>query len=167
MFEKGSYVIKAMNKVCKVEDIVKVDENKDKLYYLLIPIEEQSGKIFVPIDRADLCMRSVMSIEQVEKLIADVPRIKEMIVDDEKMLELRYKEVMKSEEPELLVGMIKLIYLRSKKRTEEGKKNTVMDQKYYRLAEDCLYSEIAFVLGKDKGEIREMIEKSCEKNTDI
>jgi CarD family transcriptional regulator len=41
MYEIGEYIVKPMNGVCKVEDITCVDmpgADKNKIYYLLIPI---------------------------------------------------------------------------------------------------------------------------------
>ena len=47
--------------------------------------------------------------------------------------------------------------LRKKQRSEQGKKSTATDERYFKLAEDHLYSELAFALGKDKNEMRQLI----------
>ena len=80
----------------------------------------------------------------------------EWIISD-KLREQKYKEIIKSSDPFLLVGMIKSIYIRKLFRSESGKKNTAIDERYYKLAETMLCSEIAFVLGKNKEEIKEHI----------
>lgn len=164
MFQKGSYVIKTMNKVCRVEDIVKLDSS-EKEYYLLIPLEEKGAKIFVPVERTATSVREIMSKEAVMDLIAKIPKIEETYIDNEKLREQKYKEIIKCNNPELLVGIIKMIFLRNRKRTEQGKKSTTIDQKYYKLAEDYLYSEMAFVLKKEKSEIQQIIKDTCENNT--
>ena len=38
-----------------------------------------------------------------------------------------------------------------------GKKSTVSDERYFRLAENYLYSELALALGKRKEEMRQLI----------
>ena len=50
----------------------------------------------------------------------------------------------------MLVKIIKTMLLRQQKRTNQGKKSTIMDDRYFKLAEDFLYSELAFAIGKDK-----------------
>lgn len=157
----GCYVVKTMDKVCRVENIVKMDKS-EKEYYLLIPINEKSAKVFVPVERAESSMREVMSREAVMRLIKKIPQIEETYVDNEKLREQKYKEVIKSYDPELLVGIIKMIFLRNKKRMENGKKSTATDQKYFKLAEDFLYSEMAFVLQIERSEIQQMIRTTCE-----
>ena len=48
MYKIGDYVVKANNGVCKIEDILHPDLpgiDKDKMYYLLIPIECSHSKL--------------------------------------------------------------------------------------------------------------------------
>ena len=58
---------------------------------------------------------------------------------------------------EKLASMIKTIYNRKCKRISEGKKVTVVDEKYFRQAEEQLFGELAFALDVDKTKISEMI----------
>ena len=52
--------------------------------------------------------------------------------------------------------------MRRKQRTEQGKKSTATDERYFKLAEDSLYSELAFALGKEKNEMRQLITDTIE-----
>ena len=58
--------------------------------------------------------------------------------------------------------IIKTIYLRKKERIAEGKKMTYSDEKYYRIAEDNLYGEVAVVLSMTKEEAKEFVERKVE-----
>ena len=45
MYEIGSYVVKANNGVCRIEDILHLDlpgTDRNRLYYLLIPLENKN-----------------------------------------------------------------------------------------------------------------------------
>ena len=55
------------------------------------------------------------------------------------------------------VRLIKCIYNRKIKRIESGKKITATDEKYMRLAEEALYSELAIALGISKNKVLEII----------
>lgn len=42
-----------------------------------------------------------------------------------------------------------------------------MDAHYSKSAEDCLYSELAFAIGKEKSEMRQLIADTIKKNVNI
>lgn len=160
MYEIGDYVIKPSDGVCRIENILHLDMSgvdKNKLYYLLIPVGEKNRKIYIPVDTADKGTRKTMSEEEAWKLIDKIPDIEEIWVDNEKLREQRYKEAIKSYHPEALIGIIKATYSRNKKRLEQGKKNTLIDERYFKLAEHNLYSELAFAMNKNEDEICQII----------
>ena len=68
------------------------------------------------------------------------------------MREEEYKECLKSCECKEWIKIIKTAYLRKQRRQAEGKKLTVLDMKYWKQAEDNLYSEfsVLFNIPKDK-----------------
>ena len=51
MFKKGDYVAYSNNGICRVEDtvIMSMPEGK-KEYYTLLPINEPTAKIYLPLD---------------------------------------------------------------------------------------------------------------------
>ena len=56
MYEIGSYVVKANNGVCRIADVLHLDlpgTDKNRLYYLLIPLENKNSKLYVPTDTAE------------------------------------------------------------------------------------------------------------------
>ena len=67
--------------------------------------------------------------------------------------------------PEDLVAIIRMTYLRKKKRSEQGKKSTVSDDRFFRLAENYLYSELGFALNKDKDEVCRLIIDTVKKHS--
>jgi CarD family transcriptional regulator len=163
MYQIGDYIVKSSNGVCRIEDITHLDMpgvDKNKMYYLLIPLEDYTGKIYAPIDLIDASTRTVMTEEEAWKLIDKIPEVEETWIDNDKLRQEKYKDVVKNCDPEALVGMIKMVYLRKKKRLEQGKKSTVVDERYFKVAENNLYSELGFALHKDKDEICNLIKES-------
>ncbi len=166
MYSVGDYVVKANNGVCRVEDIVHLDVSnvsKDKLYYLLIPQADRGAKLYVPVDTNSTSIRSVLSEEGAWSIIEEIPDIEETWIANDKQREQEYKEALKSCDPRLLVDIIKNIYLRKKKRQAEGKKSTSVDDRYFNLAEQALYSELAFAIGREPDEINEIIQDKINK----
>ena len=73
-----------------------------------------------------------------------------------------YKKAMKSCDLRQWVQVIKALLLRKEEREANGKKVTVTDERYMKLAEDGLYSELSLVMGKDREEIREKFLDYCK-----
>ncbi len=160
MYSVGDYVVKANNGVCRIADILHLDvssEKKDRLYYLLIPQADKGAKVYVPVDTGSSSIRGVLSEEKAWSVIKRIPDIDEAKITNDKQREQEYKDALKSCDPDLLVGVIKNIYLRREKRQAEGKKSTSVDDRYFKLAEDALFSELAFAIGTDQSEINQII----------
>ena len=165
VYQIGDYIVKSTDGVCKVEDILHLNMSGvdcKKEYYLLIPVGEKAEKIYVPVD-TKTNIRKAMTEEEALKLIDKIPEIEEMWVDNEKMREQRYKEAVRSGDPESLISIIKMIYLRKQKRMAQGKKTMMVDERYFQKAEQSLYSELGFALGKNKDEVCRIIEESVKR----
>lgn len=166
MYEIGEYIVKANNGICRIEDIVHLDfssADKNMLYYVLIPINDEKEKIYMPTNTENISVRKVMTSDEALELISKISEMNQTWIVNEKLREQRYKEAVRSNNPAELVGIIKLIYIRKQERLEQGKKTTTVDEKYFRIAEDRLYSELQFALNKTREEVCALIEEYCTK----
>ncbi len=59
-------------------------------------------------------------------------------------------------------SIIKSIYARKQERMEQGKKITTTDDKYFKRAEDVLFSELSFVLNIPKDKMEQFISDTIE-----
>lgn len=160
MFETGDYVVYGHNGICQVIGVTTMDMpgiSKDRLYYILRPEGQKEGKIFTPVDSEKMVLRKVMQKEEAEALIAEMPTIETLEVTDEKRREEQYKECIKSCECRELIRIIKTIYLRKQERLSQGKKVTAVDERYLKMAEDNLYSELSMLLGVPKNKMVDYI----------
>ena len=161
MFKSGDYVVNSNNGICKIDGIVTMNtQNGNKEYYLLIPLNEQTAKIYIPVDVADQRIRYAMNKEQAMQLINGIKSIHETYIENEKEREKVYKAAVSSCNPQKLVGIIKTLYLRRLEREKSGKKNTVIDERYFKLAENQLHSELSFALQAEKEQVIQMITQS-------
>ena len=161
MFEKGSYVVNANNGICEISDVVTMNMGSgDREYYVLIPVEENTAKVFLPVDIAEKRIRPAMNTDDAWRLIKEIKAVDEALIENEKEREKLYKEAINSRDPKQLISIMKTLYVRKQKRLEEGKKTTAVDDRYFKLAEKQLYSELAFALGVEKSELNEIIEQN-------
>ncbi len=161
MFQTGDYVIYGTRGVCKVTNIGALDFTgaaKEKLYYTLTPCYTDNSTVYVPVEKVGVVMRPVMSREEVMELIDSIPELEELWIRDEKSREYAYKEAIRACDNRELVRIIKTIYRRSRSRMAAGKKTTVSDSKYYRIAEENLYGELAVSLDMSREEAKQFVE---------
>ena len=160
MFKKGEYVIYGNVGVCQVADISTLNIHgapKDKLYYILEPVNQNSSRVFTPVDNQNVVIRNIMSKDDVEILISDIPNTEELLVKDEKLREQMYKECIKSGQCKKLLSLMKTIYLRKEERFRQGKKLSATDERYFKLAQDNLNTELAMSLQIPVNEMKEYI----------
>lgn len=160
MFEVGEFVVYGSKGVCRIVDISHIDisgADKDRLYYVLSPIGDKNAKIYAPTDNPKITMRKVISKEEADKLILELPEIELLWVPDDKQREAKYKEVMRTCDYRAWVSIVKTLYLRKKERTAQGKKITALDERYMKAAENELYGELSLTLGIPREEMEDYI----------
>ncbi|MBQ1193850.1 MAG: CarD family transcriptional regulator [Lachnospiraceae bacterium] len=165
MFEKGEYVVYGQNGICKVSEITSLDMSgidKEKQYYVLLPLSAKGSTIYCPTDNTKLVLRNVLSKEEAWELIDEIPDIEELWIMNEKMRENDYKQAIRSGNPKELIRIIKTLYLRKQERIAVGKKMTSTDDKYFHMAEERLYSELALAIGRDAGEMEAIIKERVD-----
>ena len=160
MFEIGDYVVNATNGICKISEIVELDMSVDKKlksYFLLRPVDEENDRVYIPVDNAAKRIRKVITVDEANAVIDRIPQIDELEIRNEKERETKYKEAVRSCEPDTVISLMKCLHNRSEERSKSGKKNTAVDERYWKMAEHNLHAELSFVLGNDKQEVKELI----------
>ena len=158
MFHVGDYIVYGSNGICRVEEITHPDIagiDEDKLYYVLVPEKTRDSRLFCPTDNSRVVLRSVITADEAAALMEEVKEI-EPLQDDS------YKKGMKSCDLRQCVKVIKALLIRKEERESHGKKVTVTDERYMKLAEEGLYSELSLVMGKDREEIKEKFLDYCK-----
>ena len=144
MFKIGDKVVYKRN-VCVVKDI-KLNKFTNKECYILIPIDDDSLKITVPVELGDNEIRSVISKEEVENIISNIPSIDVIKVVNDKNIENEYKKCLDEFSHENLIKIIKTTYLRNKSRIDSKKKISDKDDMYFKMSEKLLYTEFSLAL---------------------
>ena len=160
MFEIGEHVVCGNKGVCIVENIATLDisgVDKERKYYFLKPKYQSGSIVYVPVDSSKESMRKILSREEAQKLIKAIPQLPLIEIANDKLSEQTYREYMKANSCEEWVRIIKTIYLRKQKRIQAGRKVTAVDARYFHLAEESLYGELAVALGLDREEVEAYI----------
>lgn len=149
MYQKGEYVVCGNKGVCIVEDITTLDisgVDKTREYYILKPLYMAASTVYVPVDTAQDTLRRTITKEEAMTFIHSIPQISLLAITNEKLAEQVYKQCMKTNCCEEWIRIIKTIYQRRQKRMEAGRKETAIDVRYFKIAEESLYGELAVAL---------------------
>ena len=152
MLKVGDYVI-YQEQVCQIKE-QKINEFTNLESFILVPVTDSSLKLNVPVNNPN--NKNLMTKEEIKNLIALMPSIPLIDIED-KLLENEYKRLYHSGSKEDLIRIIKTTYKRNQDRLNNNKKISEKDNKYFSLAENLLYSEIATVFGISLEEAKEYI----------
>lgn len=155
MYKVNDYLI-YKKEVCKVRD-VKKNKINGLDYYVLVPIDDESLIIDVPTDNRMGWIRDIISKEEAEKLISNIPNIKPIKNIDDKYIENTYKDLINNGTEEDLIKVIKTTYLRNKERINNKKKASDKDSNYFNKAEKYLYNELSIALNMSFDETKEYV----------
>lgn len=162
MFQIGEYIVYGSTGVCVVEKIGAIDipgMSPDRVYYTLRPCYEKKSTIFTPVDNTKVIMRDVISKEEALSLIDEMLDLGKLIISDEKKREAEYKECFMKCDCRELVRMMNTIHERRQQRIAQGKKVTAKDDRYFHMAEDNLFGELAVALGIEKSQVKDFIKQ--------
>lgn len=149
MYKVGDIVIYGKQGVCRVEEIGSISITSDDdttQYYTLVSVYG-NGKTYTPVDTA-VYMRPVMTLEEVQNIIKEIPNIEEHPSHLKNIREMTeyYKNSIDSYHWERLLGVIKTVYLKAQQIKQQGKKLGQIDERYKREAEQLLYQEFAIAM---------------------
>ena len=97
-------------------------------------------------------MRRLLTVSEIHGLIDAMPDEKTVWIDNMNARKDSYKTLLASGDHAALIRMIKTLYAHKKEREAAGKRLSVMDEHFFRDAEQILYNEFQYVLklsGKD------------------
>ena len=166
MFKVGDFVVYGSNGVCRITEVGPINcpgVDQTKIYYTMTPCYIRDSSIYTPVDNERVVIRKVMSEDEAKEFLDQLDNIKAMPVEEEKKRELLYKQALLTCEPAIIVSLIKTIYGRMQERISEGKKVTSSDAKYFHIAEDSLYGELAISLGMKKDEVGPYVHERMHK----
>ena len=161
MYKKNDYLVYRKD-VCKVREI-KRNKINGLDYYILVPIDDDTLIIDVPVDNRMGWIRDIISKGNAEKLINNIPKIEPLQNIEDKYIENTYKNLINNGTLEDLIKIIKTTYLRNEERVNNKKKTSDKDTNYFNKAEKYLYNELSVALNMTFDETKEYIISKVQK----
>lgn len=160
MFHVGDTVIHRTDGVCKVVATMEMEGAEPGImckYLHLSPRKDEGSCIYVPLERAQDLLRPAMSKESATRLLAHMGEVELLEIKNEKTREMEYKEILKSGDCLSLTGMIKALHERKEERKAKKKGLPSVDERYLKLAENLICSELSVPLNLSMQQTEERI----------
>lgn len=161
MYQIGQYIIYGSTGVCRVEGVV--EKPPLGLYYVLSPLYE-NGTIYTPAEHPKVFMRPVISRDEAEALIDQIPQIVARPDWTKNLQELRehYRTAACSHNCSDLIRLTMSIHAKKKEQEERGRRFGQVDERFMKQAESSLFGEFAVALGIPKEEVHAYISRRVE-----
>ncbi len=149
--------------VCKVVGKHRSDFTGE-MCYDLVPYSKQDGsvKMQVPVANKAGNLRDLITADEIVDLIRSAPDI-QTLENKPANMKSQYAALLKGNNIEDLICIIKTSYGRNKARMEQHKKLASIDDEYLQKAEKYLYDEISVALGMTYAEAKAHFEAEVAK----
>lgn len=164
MYQVNDMVCYASKGIFQVQEVIdKKGKNRkiEKWYKLHADHDGLETTIQTPADNAFI--RSLASAHDIHALFNNMPTLENIWTDDKTIREDRFKKLLQSGDLEGWAQMAKSIYLTREERIEVKKDISEKDKQYLAMAEDLLFSEIAYALHIPKEQVIDLIKQNVEK----
>ena len=149
MFQINDVINYGSQGVCQITGIEeKSISGVKREYFVLSPIMDQAATIYVPTDNEVILkkMRRLLTVSEINTLIDSMPDEQTVWIENVNERRERYKNLLSEGNHAALIQMIKTIYTHKKEREAAGKRLHVMDEHFFKDAEQILYNEFQYVL---------------------
>ena len=158
MYQVGDLILYGRTGVCCVKEIVE-DKNGTK-FYTLCPLY-QNCNISSPVGSGKVYSRPIITREEAEALIAQMPSVAAQPYYNRNLNQLReyYRSQLESPDCATLILLVKSLYVKKKEAEEQMRKFGAVDERFMKEAENLLFGEFAAALDIERDEVEKYIAK--------
>ncbi len=157
MFQINDIVVYENGGVCTIKEIGTPDFVKgNELYYIMEPISDTSGKLYVKIDN-QFIIRPVISKDKALGYLAKLREMEGTYNRSDKLRNQEFKDALHSCEYDQWLGLMKGILGEQNRREAEGKRLNMSDEKVLQRVNRLLSDELSVACDITKEEAKEKI----------
>lgn len=149
MFKVEDVIMYGTQGVCRIAGVEeKTISGTRRSYYVLKPVNDNGATIFAPTDNAHVLkkMRKLLTEKEIRKLIDSMPEENALWIENDNERKEHYRRIMSEGDHVELIRIIKAIYIHKKDREAAGKRLHMIDEHFFKDAEQRLYNEFQYVL---------------------
>ena len=149
MFQTGDTVMHPTAGVCRILDIrTEKFGGALRLYYVMQPVYDgANSRLFVPVDSDKVALRRLLSAQQIDAILSQVPSAAVAWPEDERVRTETFSSLLRSGNHAAIVKMIALLFEHKEDLQKKSKKLHQSDERLLREAQTLIHQEFSFALG--------------------
>ncbi len=155
MFKIGDYVVHSGHGVCLIVDKI-FDSNLHKDFYKLQTIHNNMS-IKMPCDKANSLLRSILSKEDLAKIMNEAILLSDEYIKDNKERKNKFQTLIMSNDINDTILLLKSLYHLSDDKKKEKKTLGSFDTQFLQQAERKLFNEVAIAIGISSLEAKDYV----------
>lgn len=161
MYQVGDLIVYGGTGVCRVMEVG--PQTGGRLYYTLEPVYG-SCRIFTPVENSKVLMRPIVTRQEAERLIDEIPAIQPEAYYNKVLRELteHYDTILKTYNCGELLKLTMSIYAKKQEAETQKRRLGAVDESFLHRAEDLLFSELAAALELDREQVQPYIAARVE-----
>lgn len=152
MYQIGDYVVHNGHGLCSVLEV-----NTEASGFYKLETYHNKMMIMMPMDKAPLFLRSILSKAEVYKALNDSVLLSDEYIKDNKERKIQFQQLVTSNNIMDTLHLLKMIYHISEDRRLEKKTLGSFDTQFLQQAERKLFNEVAVATGITKDEAQSVI----------
>lgn len=165
MFQVGDKVVYGIHGVCVIVGQEERFIDRKKVTYLVLePVGQDGSRYLVPTHNTIAMgkIKSMLSREQLEKLIQSNVVQTDCWIKDENQRKQVYRELISSGDRGKMMQMVRTLYHHKAAQSAAGKKCHLCDENFLRDAEKLLISEFSIVMSLSSDETKQYIRQKLK-----
>ena len=146
MFAINECIFYGSGGICRIESIQTAPLQgmpQDREYYVLRPLHDQNSVMYVPVDSDCVFLRTLITREEAERLMGEIPSVAPIVEGNAKLLRERYRACMSCYDPLEWIRVIKTAYARITAKRAPCRRISDTERGIYETAKRLLSTELA------------------------
>ena len=163
MFAAGDFVFYGSGGICRIADVLPAPLEHmpaGRMYYVMHSIHDSNGVIYVPVDSDQVFLRSLITKEEAELLLRQIPAILPIEESNAKLLREKYLLAMKQHTPVEWIRVVKTIRRRREVLAGRAQRLSETERSFGENAMRFLRTELSLALGLSEEELAPYVERT-------
>lgn len=160
MYQVGEYLLYGGHGFCVIEEVTKKEfTGKEKLYYLLHPINNPDLRLYYPVNGDQSKLKPMLTPKEAKKVMEVFKQPAKEWIEKNTERDQYFHSVIQSGNRKDIAEVLKMLMRRKWELEKEHKNLPLQEEKLLQEIRDSLYCELAISLSETKEQIAKQIDE--------
>lgn len=162
MFKVGQNVYSQTSGVCVISSIEEKNFGVGEIKYFVLEsiFKKQTSKTYIPVDKADVQLRTLITKNEAKKLLKYIAKAEKVWENDPKQRRQMFEDMYKSKDLKSRYQLIKSLHLQNEELKKQKKSLSMLDKDFFDKIQRDIVEELSLVLEVSLEEARKTFEKA-------